>query len=183
MADPLASNPSLDEEIEIINAIYGPSSVVVTSTSESHTATLLRLPSFEFSFLLCFPSTYPAVKPVVGGIDMLLLSSTSNGKAALSTLRQSVDYVFRPDSNCLYELIEHFKESFEPVREYGPPSKLSTPLPMPGKHNEQVTIKPIDLSVYQQRVACTACLDDGIQVDMGKLRCGHHYCGDCLQST
>jgi ArsR family metal-binding transcriptional regulator len=173
------THSTLSDEIEVINAIYGATTVSVTSINDQRTATSLHLEPFEFSFLLSFPSTYPAERPIINGIDILLSSASSDGKTAIRTLRQSLDDVWAADSICLYDLIEHFNEAFysleEPSAAVRPPQKM----PMP---KEQVRIRPIDLIAYQQTVACTACLDEGLKVDMGRLSCGHFYCSDCLHS-
>jgi hypothetical protein len=106
------AHSALSDEIVVINAIYGATTISVTSINHQRTATCLHLEPFGFSFLVSFPSAYPAKRPVINGIDILLSSASSDGKAALRALRQSLDDVWTADSICLYDLIEHFNEAF-----------------------------------------------------------------------
>jgi hypothetical protein len=180
MADSsLLTQSALTDEIDVINAIYGAMTISITSVNDQRTATFLHLEPFEFSFLLSFPSTYPAERPVINGIDILLSSASLNGKAAIRTLRQSLDSVWTVDSTCLYDLIELFSETFYPARELSAATQSSQKSSM---LKEQIRIQHIDLDAYQQTVSCTACLDEGLKFDMGRLRCGHFYCSECLHS-
>jgi hypothetical protein len=175
------TNSTLVNEVEAINAIYGSSTFSITYTNGGLRG-LLRLPSFNFSFLLSFPTTYPAAPPVIDGIDNLLAGATPSGKAALSTFRGSLEHVWVPDSTCVYDLIERFNETFNHTNGLAvaakPPQKSSTTL----MAQVQIQIQQIDLGDHQQIMACTACLDQRLKIDMKRLRCGHFYCSDCLHS-
>ena len=173
---PAFTNSALIDETEVINAIYGPSTLSITTGNDGLRG-LLHLPPLDYSFLLSFPITYPAAPPVIDGIDMLQAGASTAGKAALSTLRQSLSDIWTPDSTCLYDLIEHFNETSDPAKKPLAATQSSQNIP-----KQQVRIRPIDLDACQLTVACTACLDEGLNLDMGRLRCGHFYCGNCLHS-
>lgn len=164
-----------------MNAIYGSSTVSIASANEYRTAVSLHLEPYNFSFLVSFPDTYPAEPPAIAGIDMLILGTTEKGKRALAGLRSSLELVYKRDSVCLFDLVEHFNDTFRPAEENRPAAGAKVSPSPRHQLEEQVRIKMIDFASYQKTVTCTACLDVGLAIDLGRLRCGHFFCSDCLQ--
>ncbi|KAL1959426.1 hypothetical protein VTO42DRAFT_2229 [Malbranchea cinnamomea] len=126
-------NQELVEEIDAINAIYGPSTITLTSTATSSSPTIttsttsssdlpiqttivLRIPEHEHvsSFLLGFDSEYPATPPRVLGTAST--SSRGEGKRWVEILSHSVASVWIPGSVCLYDAIVDAGEKLEEIR-------------------------------------------------------------------
>ena len=76
------SNAALSDEIEAINSIYGDGTLVFSSHSlEDAIQCSFRLPNQPFTFLITFPSEYPARPPEISGTQ----STGTRGKGEVST--------------------------------------------------------------------------------------------------
>ncbi|KAK4947440.1 hypothetical protein LTR10_013808 [Elasticomyces elasticus] len=60
---PLIQNAALADELEALNSIYGPDTLVLQSESTTDAVAVLRLPELPISFLVSFPSEYPSNAP------------------------------------------------------------------------------------------------------------------------
>ena len=104
---------ALLEEVEAINSIYGPDTLVL---DVSALTAILTLPSHAFTFRLSFSSAYPQSPPTVAG-----LASTGDhgkpgdGEAALQILRDVVGRAFIPGQVCLFDVIEDAAEALHSV--------------------------------------------------------------------
>ncbi|KAG9770161.1 UPF0029-domain-containing protein, partial [Aureobasidium melanogenum] len=112
----VTSNPALADELEALNAIYDPETLVIegdglTSGSsansiEAATTAVLRLPDLSFSFLLTFPQDYPDAPPTIVGTQSTGGSGRGEGEAAVTVLREVLGRVWTPGQVCLFDLVE-----------------------------------------------------------------------------
>ncbi|EGD88254.1 hypothetical protein H112_04739 [Trichophyton rubrum D6] len=116
----IIENEDLAEEIDAINAIYGPSTITLTSSSPraelavKHTI-ILTIPSHEtVSFLLGFGSNYPTTPPRVLGPASS--GARGEGKRYADILADSVERVWTEGSVCLYDLIVDAEERFNEIK-------------------------------------------------------------------
>jgi hypothetical protein len=104
-------NETLAEEIEAINAIYGPSTLISSPHPHPDSAgadpiLILQLPSQPFSFRFSFPTTYPSGPPSILGTETTHGSSTGDGRWAVGVLHSTLERIFKKGEVCLYDLIE-----------------------------------------------------------------------------
>jgi ubiquitin-protein ligase len=107
------TSQSLTEEIEAINAIYGPSTLALSSTSNSTSATspasttaVLALPNTPISFRLSFPSNYPNSPPSIKGTETTHDLQKGEGTWAVGVLRDVLERIWKEGEVCLFDLIE-----------------------------------------------------------------------------
>ena len=103
----------LADEIEVINAIYGESTMKVTSTRTSDVVCLLNLRDQTFSVELCFPASYPAQSPLVTGIDPLWKSQWDRAKRLKATLESVLEDVFVSGQVCMFDALEVIRAKSE----------------------------------------------------------------------
>lgn len=122
-------NPDLAEEIEAINAIYDPGTVIINSTpAATTTATLdlgsagsaapiassikLQLPNHPtLSFIIGFENSYPETRPRVLGTAST--SARGEGKIAVDVVEDIVSRIHQPGAVCLFDIINEAVEAFE----------------------------------------------------------------------
>jgi hypothetical protein len=97
-------NEDLQNEVDVINSIYGDESLVLTSEKGIY---ILYLPQQSTTLRIQFPSEYPSVPPAVLGTQ----SSgyyTRKGEAGhiLDVFRDVLGRLFRPGDVCLFDVIE-----------------------------------------------------------------------------
>ncbi|KAL2424323.1 hypothetical protein ABEF95_008686 [Exophiala dermatitidis] len=112
----VTSNAALADELEALNAIYNPETLVVESDgstsgssanpTEAATTAVLRLPDLPFSFLVTFPRDYPDVPPTIVGTQSTGGSGKGEGEAAVTVLREVLGRVWTPGQVCLFDLVE-----------------------------------------------------------------------------
>ncbi|WEW56164.1 hypothetical protein PRK78_001599 [Emydomyces testavorans] len=117
-------NPDLAEEIDAINAIYDPSTIVITSHNpianshtppESATKITLRVPEHtQVSFLLRLDDKYPDTPPQILGTAST--ESRGEGKKLVDILSDAVARVWTPGSVCLYDVIVEAGERLDEIR-------------------------------------------------------------------
>ena len=171
----------LADEIEAINAIYGESTLRVTSSRSSDVVCLLNLNSQAFSLELCFPKSYPNDAPKATGIDPLWMSLWDFAKVQKTELDSALQETFKPGQVCLFDTLEAMRatsslQSANPTVNANP-GALSLALT-----NTWVLMTPDDIDGLKQEQQCAACLDHYMAVDLANLHCKHSYCPDCLQS-
>ena len=182
IANAMSIHSALLEEAEVISAIYSTLTMKIDHVDKRRAVASLHLPSLDFSFSLSFPSAYPAEPPSIDGIDPLISGTTLEGKRATATLHKAQNESFTPRLPCLFDLIDRFNSVYQSLLDHDQDfSPITTQRPDQERLLHQVKIQRIDLAAEQELVSCTACLDEGPKADMGKLVCGHRYCGDCLQ--
>lgn len=126
-------NTDLAEEIEAINAIYEPDTVVVTSTGSStttatstldlgssgspdpsalSTTVTLQIPNHpHLSFRLGFDPSYPDTPPRILGTAST--ASRGEGKVAVDVLEDIVGRSYQPGVVCLFDVINEAVEAFQ----------------------------------------------------------------------
>ncbi|KKA29031.1 hypothetical protein TD95_002187 [Thielaviopsis punctulata] len=105
-------NPDFLDEIEAINAIYDPDTLVSGETPGSY---VLRLPSTNTSLHMFFPETYPATSPptVTGLHSAGDLTKRGSGTHDLELFQTALSRTFHPGDVCLYNAIEVAGELIE----------------------------------------------------------------------
>ncbi|KAK0616000.1 ribosomal protein S5 domain 2-type protein [Bombardia bombarda] len=102
----------LADELEAINAIYNPGTLVQSAEDASADIYILTLPEEDTASLrLQFSAAYPSEPPFVLGT----YSSSEHGKRGaaardLALFRAAVGDVYEPGQVCLFDAIEKFKE-------------------------------------------------------------------------
>lgn len=128
-------NADLAEEIEAINAIYEPDTMVVTSTGASKnaapvpstldlgssgspnasalsTTAKLQIPNHpHLSFLLAFDPSYPETPPRILGTAST--ASRGEGKLAVDVLQDIVGRSYQPGVVCLFDVINEAVDAFQ----------------------------------------------------------------------
>ncbi|KAK5240241.1 hypothetical protein LTR40_013962, partial [Exophiala xenobiotica] len=103
----VTSNAALADELEALNSIYSPDTLILQSGSSAEATAALRLPDLPFSFLVSFPSDYPTnAPPTITGTQSTGDSGRGEGEAALSILREVLGRVWIPGQVCLFDLVE-----------------------------------------------------------------------------
>ncbi|KAI1614742.1 ribosomal protein S5 domain 2-type protein [Exophiala viscosa] len=103
----VTQNEALADELEALNSIYGPNTIVLQSESATEATAVLCLPELPFSFLASFPSEYPFdAPPTIVGTQSTGGSGRGEGEIAVSILRDVVGRVWVPGQVCLFDLVE-----------------------------------------------------------------------------
>lgn len=108
------STEALAEEIEAINAIYGPTTLTLTSNSTAEadkTLTVLQIPEQPFSFILAFDGSYPDTPPTVRGTQTISGRGKGEGKWAVQVVEEALERVWRKGEVCMFDLIEEVIEA------------------------------------------------------------------------
>ena len=115
-SDVAVASTALADEVEALNSIYGPETLVVRST----TSAILRLPQSEISFLLAFPTSYPDAPLQILGTDSTgEYASKGKGQEAVVILRDVLGKVYIPGQVCLFDLVEEAGPLLAPDRDEG----------------------------------------------------------------
>jgi hypothetical protein len=102
-----AGNAALADELEALNSIYGPDTLVQQTISALATTAVLSLPDSAISFLVSFPTAYPDVPPQILGTQSTGdHSRPGEGEAAVSILRDVLGTIYSPGAVCLFDLVE-----------------------------------------------------------------------------
>lgn len=108
----------LENEIEVINSIYGDDTLVAAGQVGVY---VLNLPDHETSFRIEFPDEYPDVPPAVLGIQSSGEHSRKGYAAhVLDVFRDAVGRLFQPGEVCLYDVIEDVTGSLGSANEEEP---------------------------------------------------------------
>ena len=99
-------NEALEDECEVLNAIYGEGTVKLSEGLTSEATAVLKLPDLPFSFLLSFPAGYPDVPPTLRGTNSTGSSGKGEGGKAVAILLDALGQVYNPGSVCLFDLVE-----------------------------------------------------------------------------
>ncbi|PLB42306.1 IMPACT family protein [Aspergillus candidus] len=115
----MSENTDLAEEIEAINAIYDPDTLVptTTTTDQQPTATTLRLQLPDhphLSFLLACDTTYPDTAPRILGTAST--AARGQGQLAVDALHDVLARVHHPGAVCLFDLISEASDAFRELR-------------------------------------------------------------------
>lgn len=117
----MSENSDLAEEIEAINAIYDPDTLVPTTTTstadQQPTATTLRLQLPDhphLSFLLACDTTYPDTAPRILGTAST--AARGQGQLAVDALHDVLARVHHPGAVCLFDLISEASDAFRELR-------------------------------------------------------------------
>ncbi len=97
-------NEDLQNEVEVINSIYGDGTLTVTSEKDVY---VLRMPYQDASLRLQFPADYPATRPSVLGTQSSG-ESTRKGEAAqiVEIFRTVLGQSYHSGEVCIYDVIE-----------------------------------------------------------------------------
>ncbi|RDW81901.1 hypothetical protein BP6252_03013 [Coleophoma cylindrospora] len=106
-------NEDLQNEVEAINSIYGPDSLVAAD-GEGEQMFVLHLPQQEVSLRLQFPHDYPTAPPAVLGTESAG-EHLRKGEAAnvLSVFRDALGRLFQPGEVCLFDVVEEVNATLE----------------------------------------------------------------------
>ncbi|KAI0840004.1 UPF0029-domain-containing protein [Hypoxylon sp. FL0890] len=115
----------LRDEVEAINSIYGDGCLVPTDDANVY---ILKPPGESSSLRIEFPSTYPAVPPVVLGTN----STGEHGKRGdaareLSLFCEALSTVYEPGAVCLFDAIEELARLLESSAPPEPQDEDTTP--------------------------------------------------------
>jgi hypothetical protein len=131
MPDLPVPNTDLAEEIEAINAIYGPDTITVTgrgaaapptldlgatttttsSTPTPTTTITLQIPEHpHLSFILRFEASYPDTPPQIAGTAST--AARGEGKLAVDVLADIVRRTHQPGAVCLFDVLSEAVEAF-----------------------------------------------------------------------
>jgi len=103
----VTSNAALADELEALNSIYDPDTLVLQRDSPTEATAVLRLPDLPISFLVSFPSAYPSdAPPTIVGTQSTGGSGRGEGDVAVSLLRDVLGRVWTPGQVCLFDLVE-----------------------------------------------------------------------------
>jgi hypothetical protein len=96
-------NEDLDNEVEVINSIYGDGSLTTTDVLDVY---ILHLPQHATSLRLRFPSDYPSSPPIVSSHSSG--EHTRKGAAAyvVDIFQDVMGRLFQPGEVCLFDVIE-----------------------------------------------------------------------------
>ena len=106
-----STNTALSDEIEALNSIYGPETLVLQHPSTSSlcrdTTAILSLPNSAISFLISFPRGYPDTPPsILGTASTGASSRPGEGEVAAGILRNVLGSVYSPGEVVLFDLVE-----------------------------------------------------------------------------
>lgn len=167
-----AINSELHDEIEAINAIYGDSTLSVTTSHISDIFILLNLDDWAYSLELCFPVAYPLQEPRVTGVDALWMASRPMDKVQRSSLERILQQVFTPGSVCVFDALETLRASLGPQStSLSDPTTADTQswdLPIEYLNNVKPPAVIDNLEALSQ---CAACLEQAKLMDLANLSC------------
>lgn len=108
-------NEDLENEIEVINSIYGDDSLTLSNEDDIY---ILDLPQQDVSLRLQFPKSYPATPPAVVGTH----SSGEHGRKGeaarvIDEFRDVLGRLYRPGEVCLFDVIEEVNNVFPNTNE------------------------------------------------------------------
>ncbi|SPO00981.1 related to YIH1 Piecemeal microautophagy of the nucleus (PMN) [Cephalotrichum gorgonifer] len=97
-------SPELEDEIEALNSIYGPSTIEKGDSPDTY---ILHLPGDDRSSLrLSIPASYPDSPPEVHSTFSVGSASRHVAASELALFQQALGTVFQPGMVCIYDAIE-----------------------------------------------------------------------------
>ena len=160
------------EEIEIVNAIYGTSTMELSSAWSRYMTCILRFLDQAISYVVMFPMSYPHKGPRLKGIEPAWMDSSSRGKERKTALDKAFDETFVSGSVCIFDAIESIRDLLIP------PEKVEQGTTGVGESMDAPA--RVDIGVMQSKQECAACLDELIIPDLAKLGCKHYLCAECM---
>ena len=105
----------LQNEIEVINSIYGDESLIATANEGIY---ILHLPQQSTSLRIQFPPDYPTAPPAVLGTESSG-ENTRKGEAAhiVDVFRDVLGKLYQPGDVCLFDVIEEVNSRFNTATE------------------------------------------------------------------
>lgn len=100
------TNSAFADEVQALNSIYGEETLSVTSSDQSVSHAILKLPEQPLSFILTCAATYPNSPPEINGTQSARTRSKGEGTAAAQVLRDVIARVWVPGQVCLFDVIE-----------------------------------------------------------------------------
>jgi hypothetical protein len=100
-------NPTLADELVVINSVHG-DIAVPTYSDDDHTTVEVRLPQDDHTYHVRFPSAYPSEYPVITGVDPLHLSTREDIASELCYFRACLIVHHTPGEGSFYEIIAAF---------------------------------------------------------------------------
>ena len=115
----------LEDEIEALNSIYGPSTL---TPSDEPGVYILHLPGEEHSSLrLLIPDAYPDAPPEAH--STFSIGSSTRPGAELSLFREALGTVFQPGMVCLYDAVEELSSLLSTRLSAAPETPPAEPSP------------------------------------------------------
>ena len=178
---------ALSEEIEVVNAVYGPGTLVVLFVEDTKVRLRLELPTNEpMIFWLDLEHRYPNTIPTIKQAGLTLHQSmdrrTQNIYLVLFTTLQKV---FESGSACLYNLIDDSLSIVACLQGYSFDTALSEVFAPEATMEEwQWTHKPfINMTDAIALVECVICCDEFHAYKLILAPCKHDFCLDCFAGT
>lgn len=185
----------IQEEIIVINSIYGDGTWEVETTynenGSSRIRTRLRPPGKDpleddFSLNIVLPSTYPREPPEFKEAGKW--SKLHPRQRNICTLVfVAIHELFEPGNVCMYDVLEYVADRSSLLDDSGmldATEARESHSVAPGLMDElQWTLwDDLDVSNISAEAACTVCMDDDLSFRMAPLPCGCHYCMACFTS-
>ncbi len=200
MAFNTVSNSTLADELEVIDAIYGPGTIRLTSSDPIRTFIELRLPGDMHAYIINFPAVYPDQAPSVIGVDSLQLSLRPTVNEGITCLRISFLLAYSPGQVCLFDVIDRYAElskmrqrldgrqvaerNDKAVVEFDEQMKALAERVLASLIHLRDTARiPTDqvALLASQIVECAVCLEPVFRHYAANLSCKHSFCVECLQ--
>lgn len=185
----------IQEEIIVINSIYGDGTweieTTYTENGSSKIRTRLRPPAKDpseekVSLNVVLPSTYPHERPEFKGVGRWNRLPQRNRNICMLVF-VAIHEIFEPGNVCMYEALEYVSDRSSLLDDGGKLDVTDASKSQgvaPGLMNElQWTLwDDLDVSNIAAEVCCTICMDEGLAFRMAPLPCGCYYCTTCFTS-
>ena len=132
------------DEIEAINSIYSPDSIVkVSGNEEIYT---LVLPTHPVTLRLSFPSGYPTEPLLIPGVQSVGDSKPKGyGSHVLELAREVLNRIFTPGQVCVFDLVEELEKCLQTEEGFGVEDNDQSTVEILGTTHEQSNDLPPSL--------------------------------------
>ena len=108
------------EEVEAINSIYSPDSLVdvCSDSADNENIYTLILPTHPVTLRISFPKNYPTAPPTIPGVQSIGESKPKGyGSHTLELAREVLSKVFTPSQVCVFDLVEELEKILQAEEE------------------------------------------------------------------
>lgn len=182
---PAAIQQVLQDELNVLNAIYGDDTIEVVHSHNGRITTQLRLPGTKLPPLqLAFPIEYPQKPPEVLDFDFPTCERTYRIRSSRLIFLSVLQAQFVEGFECMFDVLDSCLPILSRLGENGLDMEAASYY-VPGFIAEQwlwTTTANVDLKDIKAISTCTVCLDENYKFKMVCLPCEHQYCLECFQS-
>lgn len=177
---------TLTEEMEAVNAIYGPGTLHVLAVEDTSTRLRFELPIAEHAvYWLDFSPDYPQSLPTIKQAELDLSRSLDRRLQNIYLIVFStLQAVFKPGHVCIFDTLETVLPIISCLDGYcidTDEAYYLTPTLVPSEW--KWTSNPfINMSNVSEIVDCVICMEDAYSFKMIRAPCKHYLCLDCFQS-